>query len=198
MLFPVEWELLAHSLKRVKAATGLSENEAQMGLCQGIARGAIAIRFAPTYVECFKSWSINPNIFVSPHLAPDDIDWLGSRPMKRSAVGTAAFQSGSWAEEDRLMLELSADDVDEFFEITNKSAEAEDQNSAPEIQAAKALARLLKERPSLTRAEARSWCNETGFELSGRAFQNRVWPDARKIAGLDRRAPPGRKAKTSR
>jgi hypothetical protein len=67
-----------------------------------------------------------------------------------------------------------------------------------ETAAIKALATRLRSSPAMTRGEAASWCGTEGFKLSGRGFQSRVWPSVRTQAGLDAKAPPGRKRKSSR
>ena len=60
-----------------------------------------------------------------------------------------------------------------------------------ESDAIKHLASKLKENPSLTKADAEAECKQ--FEITQRGFRDRVWPNARKDAGLSATAPAGRK-----
>jgi hypothetical protein len=60
-----------------------------------------------------------------------------------------------------------------------------------ETAATKALASHLRINPQLKRAGAQSRLRAQGFNLTGRGFQNRVWPRAREQAGLEAKAPPG-------
>jgi hypothetical protein len=66
-----------------------------------------------------------------------------------------------------------------------------------ETAAIKALASHLRSNCNLKKSEARLSCRKAGFNLSDRGFQSRVWPRAREQAGLDAKAPPGRKRKSS-
>jgi hypothetical protein len=67
-----------------------------------------------------------------------------------------------------------------------------------EKAATKDLASHLGINPQLNRAGAQSWLRAKGFNLTGRGFQNRVWPRAREQAGLEAKAPPGAPKKSSR
>ena len=64
-----------------------------------------------------------------------------------------------------------------------------------ETKAIVALATFLRDHTAATRKEAFEWCRDQNIELTGRGFQNRVWPDARAKAGLDKTALAGRKPK---
>lgn len=58
------------------------------------------------------------------------------------------------------------------------------------------LAELLEKSPEIKRTDAINACIEHGFIISGRSFQARVWPAARELAGLPRKARPGAKKKS--
>jgi hypothetical protein len=64
-----------------------------------------------------------------------------------------------------------------------------------ETAAIELLSAHLKSNPDLTRKEAADWCTEKGFATSARGFQSRIWPGARREAGLDAKARAGRKRK---
>jgi len=66
-----------------------------------------------------------------------------------------------------------------------------------ETAAIRALASLLRSSPDTKKGDALLWCRIAGFNLSSRRFQNWVWPRAREQAGLEAKAPPGRKRKSS-
>ncbi len=66
-----------------------------------------------------------------------------------------------------------------------------------ETNAIRALASYLKTDKEIKRAAAMEWCRKSGYHLGKRAF-DRVWPQARENAGLERIGKPGRKRKSSR
>jgi len=78
-----------------------------------------------------------------------------------------------------------------------KSYRVSSTKARDESAAIKALASYLKSNPQMRRVEAVDWCHEHGYNSGTRAF-DRVWPEARERAGLERIAPPGRKRKSPR
>jgi hypothetical protein len=71
------------------------------------------------------------------------------------------------------------------------------QKLAGERAAIEALASHLKNHPDITRAAAQTWLVQQRFAVTDRGFQYRVWPEARKLAGLRAMAPRGAKKKSS-
>jgi hypothetical protein len=64
-----------------------------------------------------------------------------------------------------------------------------------ETAAIKMLTGLLRENNNLKYSDALAACREE-YTLSGRGFRSRIWPEARRGAGLRPTAPPGRKPKS--
>ncbi len=199
------WGALADALKRVMA-TGSSEDEAKTDLCRAMADRKIGVRVRIAASDLGMRGQVfsRGNVEVPPHLGPGDLDWVQSRPLKRWSIGPMPGQHyswiGGWKDRPIDFIELSTADVAEIFpsaEGATKTAAT----AAKETAAIKALASHLESNPNLKRADAADWCRERGHQLGKRAFE-RVWPEARSRAGLDRNAPAGRKpnrpAKSSR
>jgi hypothetical protein len=71
-------------------------------------------------------------------------------------------------------------------------------SAADESSAIKALASELTNNPELTRSQAMKFCETAGYKLSFRGFRDRVFPRARRQAGLEETVPPGRRKKSLR
>ena len=65
--------------------------------------------------------------------------------------------------------------------------------AAVETRAIALLKERLEAEKHMTRERAFEACRERFPTLSERGFRSRVWPEARKAAGLDPKAPSGRK-----
>jgi hypothetical protein len=194
-----DWEPLADALKRVTAA-GASEDEGKIDLCRAIAdkKIAIRVRIAASDTKGGSSFT-GRNISVPSHLSPADFDWTHSQPVRPWPIGPAPGQHYSWIEDWKKrpldLIELSTSDVIGVL-CGGEEGRISSAIIKYETAATKALATQLKSNPQLTRAEAATWCKASGHNVSDRGFQNRVWPKAREQAGLQAKAPPGRKKST--
>jgi hypothetical protein len=194
-----DWEPLADALKRVMA-TGVSEDEAKTDLCRAVADRKIDVRVsiaASDYGMRGRVFS-DGNVRVPPHLRPGDLDWARSRPFGQWPIGPRRGEHyawiGGWENRPLDLIELSTADVVEML-----CGEGDEEIVLPaETAAIKALALHLKSNPQVTRAEAEARCRASAQNVSKRGFQSRVWPRAREQAGLQPKAPPGRKRKSSR
>jgi hypothetical protein len=194
-----DWEPIADALKRA-VATGFSEDEAKTDLCRAVADRNIDVRVTiATTGQVF--W--DGNVGVPPHLKPSDLDWVHSRPFAQWPIGPRPGEHYEWNWRDRLidLIELSTSDVLRILcggglgsDTDKKGAHRTTVTTVDqETKAIHALGLYLKEKPNLTREEAATWCKNQDFTISGRGFQNVVWPNAREKAGLPRKALPGRK-----
>jgi hypothetical protein len=217
-----DWELLGDALERVRAATGVSENEAKTRLCQAMAHGSVSVRFGRFESGPSDRFWGSPlattnrgsimhlamlNFFISPHLSPEDLDWVHSRPLNLS-IGPTGGLIGSWA--DPPLLVLSIYDVDQVLcagvreSAEKKKAQTATATDEEEERATSALAEYLKSmnlksnRDLPTREDATAWLCKNGFDPKPRAFQNRIWPNALREAGFPPKAPSGRKKESSR
>ena len=205
MAYTPDWEPLADALKRVMK-TDVSEDEAKTDLCCAVADRNIKVqvRIAPNDDRFAGEVFPDRNVKVPRHLSPNDLDWSRSCPLKPWPIGPVGPQNYTWISgwEDRPidLLELSISDVSIFCgglaNDTDKKGARRTTTAGQENKATHALGLYLKEKPNLTREQAATWCKNQGYTISGRGFQNAVWPNAREKAGLSRRAPAGRKKKS--
>jgi hypothetical protein len=191
------WEPLADALKRIMA-TGVCEEEAKADLCRAVADRKIdvRVRIATSDYDMPNQVFSDGNVGVPSHLRPEDLDWTHSRPFAKWPIGPKLGQHYAWITrwKDRPLdlIELSTVDVVEIL-CSGADGKKSSATARHENDAKKALASHLKNNPELRRSEAEAWCRTSGYDLTRRGFQNRVWPEARVQAGLEPKAPSGRK-----
>jgi hypothetical protein len=186
------WERLGDALKRVMATGAYSsEEEAKTDLCRAMADREINVRVkiaASSYSMRGRLFS-EGNVGVPSHLKSGDLDWEQSRSLQPWSIGPMPGQhyfGWDWKNLPLDLIELWTADV---IDVLCRGGEEE--------AAIKTLALHLKSNRQLTRAEAAELCRKSGYNLGKRAFE-RVWPEARERAGLERIASPGRKRKSPR
>jgi hypothetical protein len=201
MVYTPDWEPLADALKRV-IATGVSEDEAKMDLCRAVADRKIDVRVkisASDYGMRGQVFS-DGNVDVPPHLRPSDLDWAQSRPLAEWPIGPRPGEHyawiGGWKNRPLDLIELWTADVIDI--LCDGDKEIPSPTAGHETAAIKALASYLKSNPKMRKADAEKWCSASGHKLTGRGFQDRVWPTARTQAGLESKAPAGRKRESPR
>ena len=88
MAYVPDWERLADALKRVTAATGIAEDEAQQDICGAIADREIRIRFCIAKEDAFPRGFVEgtvrngEEVDIPIDLKPSDFDWKNSRAFK--------------------------------------------------------------------------------------------------------------------
>jgi len=138
------------------------------------------------------------NIMVPPHLTPANFDWENSRPLSTWPVRPRGGRLDEWRSLSRpaILIELFVSDVRKVLcevEQPSKNPEQPSPTTKQETDAIRALAAHLEKNPDLKRDAADTWCRKSGYNVSGRGFKERVWPDAREKAKLPRKASAGRK-----
>jgi hypothetical protein len=179
MPYSRKWSLLGDAVRLV-IASGLSRSEAKRDICAALVDRRIRLNPTPPADLIYPIYLFK-NVRAPPDLTPRDIDWAHSRP-KNPWPGY--FGRGPLLPIAKL--EVLTENVVEVL--------CEGDSLAVMIRA---LASHLKKNPKATRAEAKTWCGEQGYEFTDRVFQFRVWPRARKQGGLTENAPAGRKANSS-
>jgi hypothetical protein len=134
MRYVSEWERLSDALARVKAATGLSSDEARIDICRAIAGGAVKIRgkLKEHLTRHMKSDTVleGINFDIKAEIKSQDLDWEASRPMKPWIVRRGAFEpSGFWHLE---WIELLRTDVERVLHPLGPRGEATQHASASE------------------------------------------------------------------
>jgi hypothetical protein len=185
------------------SSTGVSESEAKTDLCRTMADRKIdvRVRIAPTDYGMRGQVFSDGNVDVPPHLKPGDLDWVQSRPFGQWPIGPKPGEHYSWISgwKNRPLdlIEVSTADV---IAILCGGAGTNDISSATartETAAINDLASHLRADNQMTRTAAAEWCRKSGHNLGKRAF-DRVWPQAREKADLERIGKPGRKRKSTR
>jgi hypothetical protein len=186
-------EILAH----VRDAEKCDEREARRQIGNAIQDGALPARWAdePSH------WGIPPGIFVPDDRPPTDVNyWLECAidrndpnqvreppPYDRGLVGHRRAKRLDKARRFRAPLfprQLAL----KLWRVSRDSA-----TTAIETRAKTFLATRLRENPEMKRNDALTACRTEFPKLSGRGFKERVWPDARNEAKLERQGRPGRK-----
>lgn len=197
-----DWSRLGDALKHITEATGIKEDEAKHDICRAIVEGKIRIRFAlfqPFRGLVHETRGDPHDPWIPQHLRPDDLDWSNSRPRMpwppRVVWRDPGYRLSEWRDRWLVVwLELWTADVLIVLCAGGNEAQPEPPPTALDESAAiRALALHLKANKDLTRKDAAGWCRAEGFKVSGRGFQQRVWPQARERAGLEAKAPAGRK-----
>jgi hypothetical protein len=196
------WLRLGDALSRVMEATGVTEEQAKHHISGAITDGKIRIRFAlfqPFRGLVHHAGGDPHDPWIPKHLRPDDLDWSNSRPRMpwppRAAYRDPLYTISEWRERWLVIwLELLMADVVTVLCAVKSEAQTEATATARDESAAiRALALKLRANRDFRRDDAATWCRTQGFKVSGRGFQQRVWPQARAKADLEARAPAGRK-----
>jgi hypothetical protein len=127
-----DWESLPDALRRVMA-TGVTEDEAKADLCRAVADGKIAVRVRVATSDHGMRGQVfsDGNVGVPPHLGPNDLNWVLSRPLKPWSIGPKLVEhyswSGGWQERPLDLIELWATDVVKIL--------CSGRNQPPQVQA---------------------------------------------------------------
>jgi hypothetical protein len=113
-----DWMSLADALKRVMA-TDVDADRAKLDLCGAMADRKIGVRVriaaGDDYGEAGRLFP-HGNVAIPAHLAPSDLDWVSSRPLKKSweigpQLGEHYSWLGGWKKRSLDLIELASADV---------------------------------------------------------------------------------------
>jgi hypothetical protein len=222
MAYVPVWERLIDALRRVRAATGLSKQDAQCDICAAIGDGTIKVRpslqlikqtitdhmehnrYAREITELQDNVYNGINRYPEPwelhrpfpeplkRLKPRQLDWRRSRFKQWFLIPIRPDIAPMTWD---VSIELSSAGVTKVLCRGKRAQEKPATTAGRESAAIRALAKHLKGDRHLRRADAEAWCRAQGCSFTARGFQYRIWPAARTQAGLDATAPAGRKRK---
>jgi hypothetical protein len=198
-----EWSRLGDALSQVIEASGVTEEQAKHAICGAIVDGRMRLRFAlfqPFRGLVHFAGGDPHDPWVPLHLTAGDLDWSNSRPRRpwppRGTWRDPLYSHSEWLNRWLVTwLELLTCDVTTVLCAGGNEAPQQLATARDESAAIRALASYMKAEidKDLSRTDAIEWCRTQGFKLSGRGFQQRVWPQARAKADLEPLARPGRK-----
>ena len=129
MTYVSQWESLSEAAERVMAATGLSQDEVRINICRAISdgariRGKLATH-AATQFTASDAVLERKDFHIPTEIAPGDLDWERSRPLKAWIVRRESFRpAGHWYLE---WIELFRADVTSALCPAGSQAEAAQQ-----------------------------------------------------------------------
>jgi len=187
-------EILAH----VRDVEKCADREARRQIGNAVQDGALPAQWADER----SGWGASGPIYVPGDKPPRDVNyWLECEidpndpnrvrepppPYDPGLVSNRRAKQLDKARRFRTPL-FPRQRVLKLWEETRRSA-----TRAAESKATKLVADYLRANPEIKRYDAFTACRKEFPTLSGRGFRERVWPDARTNAGLERRGRPGRK-----
>lgn len=112
------WERLGDALNRIITQTGMSEDEAQMALCQAISDRTVGIRcrlenHTTRLLRASNTVLGGTDFSIPAEIKPEDMDWERSRPTKPWAVRREASRTPGYWQLD--WIELFRADVTNAF-----------------------------------------------------------------------------------
>ncbi len=133
-----------------------------------------------------RKWAVDPDYF-SRMVGYDDL-WM-------SRADCVAWFA-RWGIPLPAELGLPLPSADAPSAAAREAVDASGNASNVEDHAVEALKLVLQGDKNLKRKDAQEWLGRNGYVVSDRGFQYRVWPNARKLAGLSTKARSGPKPRS--